>query len=484
VKTLNSMADKQGICYIQRQQRRENTRKDRRIMLDKLKKMITVAEADYIDIRYEEKKTTTVSMAGRELKKAGSNNTDGFVIRAQKDGGFSSVTVTREEDVQEAVRLAVQGASAMAGGGKNVVLAEVEPAQGNYEPELRGDPAEVSLEEKTALVRKYNFTMLDQPEIANTNIAYNEVDREKFFVSSEGTSVRERVCTVSIAGEVVAGRGSLTQNVRAAVGGANGMTDLLNRDGVFLKRAHLAKQLLDADPVKGGTYDVVINPSLTGVFIHEAFGHFSEADIIEDNPPLRAKMAMNSKIGSEVVNIIADTLLPNQVGYYRYDDEGVPVKTVPLMVNGVLKGRLHSRRTAAEFGEPVTGHCVAQDHGYEPIVRMGTIYLEKGAVSLEELLKQLGDGLYLCDGKGGQTSGENFTFGAQYGYIVRNGKIQKMVRDINIMGNLFTTMKNIEAMDNNMVLSERGGCGKGQMNIKSGYGGPSVLIRSMVVGGV
>ncbi len=453
-------------------------------MLEKLKEMISEADADYLDIRYEIKKTTTASMAGSELKNAGSNSTDGFVVRALKNGGFSSVTVTRKEDVPEAVKLAVQGASAMAGGGKNVSLADVESVQDYEEPDLKGDPARVPLEEKIVLLKKYNDLMLEQPEIVNTNMAYNEVDREKFFVSSQGTAIRERVCTVSISGEVIAGRGELTQNVRGSVGGANGMAILMGRDNLFLKRAQIARELLDAAPVKGGTYDVVINPSLTGVFIHEAFGHFSEADIIEDNPPLRAKMAMGKKIGSDVVTIIADTLIPNQVGYYKYDDEGVPVKTIPLMMNGVLKGRLHSRRTAAEFDEPITGHCVAQDHGFEPIVRMGTIYLEKGEMSRKELLKQMGDGLYLCDGKGGQTSGENFTFGAQYGYIVKDGEIQEMVRDINIMGNLFTTMKNIEAMDNDMKLSERGGCGKGQMNIKSGYGGPSVLIRSMVVGGV
>jgi len=453
-------------------------------MLEKLKEMISTAAADYVDIRYEVKKTTTISMAGHELKKAGSNTTDGFVVRALKDGGFSSVTVTREEDVPEAVKLAVQGASAMAGGGKTVVLAGVEVFEDNVEPDLKGDPALASLEEKMTLLKKYNDVMLDQPEIANTNMAYSEVDREKFFVSSEGSAIRERVCTVSIGGEVVARRDDLTQNVRASVGGANGMEALKDREDVFPKRAQIARELLDADPVKGGTYDVVINPSLTGVFIHEAFGHFSEADIIEDNPPLRAKMEMDKQIGSDVVTIIADTLIPDQVGFYKYDDEGVPVRTIPLMVNGILKGRLHSRRTAADFNEPVTGHCVAQDHGFEPIVRMGTIYLEKGEMPLEDLMKQMGDGLYLCDGKGGQTSGENFTFGAQYGYIVKNGEIQEMVRDINIMGNLFTTMKNIEAMDNDMKLSERGGCGKGQMNIKSGYGGPSVLIRSMVVGGV
>ncbi len=39
-------------------------------------------------------------------------------MRALKNGGFSSVTVTREDDVAQAVKLAIEGASAMAGGGK------------------------------------------------------------------------------------------------------------------------------------------------------------------------------------------------------------------------------------------------------------------------------------------------------------------------------------------------------------------------------
>lgn len=453
-------------------------------MLDKLKTMISGSDADYIDIRYEVKKETSAAVAGPELKKAGSNSTDGFVVRALKRGGFSAVTVTREEDVPAAVRLAVEGASAMSGEGKTVSMTPVEPVQDWVEPELLVDPATLPLDEKLILLRKYNDLMLSVPEIAGTNLSYSEVDREKFFVSSEGASVRERVCTVSIAGEVIARRGNLTQNIRVSVGGGNGFKALLNRGEIFLERAMLARDLLGAEPVKAGTYDVVINPGLTGVFIHEAFGHFSEADIIEDNPPLREKMAMGEKIGSDAVTIIADTTIPNQVGFYKYDDEGTPVRKTPLMVNGVLKGRLHSRRTAAEFGEQVTGHAVAEDHRFEPIVRMGTIYLEKSETTFDELLQQLGDGLYICDGKGGQTAGENFTFGAQYGYVVKNGEVQEMIRDINIMGNLFTTMKNIEATADDMKLSERGGCGKGQLNIKSGYGGPSVLIRSMVIGGV
>jgi TldD protein len=259
---------------------------------------------------------------------------------------------------------------------------------------------------------------------------------------------------------------------------------VVGREELFRERARIARELLDAEPVKAGTCDVVLNPSLSGVFTHEAFGHFSEADIIEDNPTLRKKMSLGSELGNGIVSIVADSTLPGQIGLYSYDDEGVPVKPVTLMEKGILTGRLHSRRTAAEFGEPVTGHAVAEDHRYGPIVRMGTIFIVPGEESLDDLLRKMGDGLYLLDAKGGQTSGENFTFGAQYGYRVENGRIGGMVRDINIMGNLFTTLKSIEGISDEMVLSERGGCGKGQLNIKSSTGGPSILIRDMVVGGV
>jgi TldD protein len=246
----------------------------------------------------------------------------------------------------------------------------------------------------------------------------------------------------------------------------------------------VALDLLKAKPVEGGVYDTILNPSLAGVFAHEAFGHFSEADIIETLPAMRAKMKIGSKLGSDVISIVDDATIPNQVGFYRYDDEGVAVRPTPLMTDGVLTGRLHSRRTAAEFNEPLSGHCVAEDYRYAPIIRMGTIYIKPGDKSFDDLLAILGEGLYVLDAKGGQTAGENFTFGAQSGYLVKDGKIDRMVRDINISGNLYETLKNISAVGNDLVLSKVGGCGKGQLNIRSCHGAPHVLIKSLVIGGV
>ena len=454
-------------------------------MLDRLGSMLEGVGAEFADIRYEIKTETLIGFTGKELRTIGTNTTDGYVVRVLKNGGFASATVTREEDVPRAIQLALEAAETItATGGKRTLLEDTPVITDTVVPYLDGDPSSIPIEEKLRLTAHYNGLLLDQPEIETTNLSYREIGRQKSYVNTEGTAVSEEVVTTNIMGEVIARRGDLIQNIRIAIGGADGFNRLLDRDEEFIERGRLAGRLLDAEPVKGGSYDVVLSPMLAGVFTHEAFGHFSEADIIEDNPSLREKMALGSRLGSDVITIVADSTIPRQIGFYKYDDEGVEVKPVTLMDKGVLTGRLHSRRTAKAFGEAVTGHAVAEDMRYEPIIRMGTIYVEPSDKSFEQLLEELGDGLYLVDGKGGQTAGENFTFGAQYGFIVEKGKLGPMIRDINIMGNLFSTLSSIEAVGDDMELSERGGCGKGQLNIKSALGGPHVLVRDMVVGGV
>ena len=245
----------------------------------------------------------------------------------------------------------------------------------------------------------------------------------------------------------------------------------------------MALNILKATPVKAGTYRVILNQRLAGVFTHEAFGHFSEADLIEDSPTMRAKMELSAKLGTDILNIKDDPTLLNQLGHYKYDDEGVPARSTQLMKDGVLVGRLHSRRTAAAFGEPASGHNIAEDFRFAPIIRMGCIFIEPGRLSFDDLCAKLGDGLYLVNSMGGQTEGENFTFGAQYGYQVKGGKLTEMIRDINISGNLYATLKKISAIGNDLLLGEVGGCGKGQLNIRSCQGAPHVIVDSVLIGG-
>ena len=453
-------------------------------MFARLEKMLGLVHADYADLRYELARETSIDFSGRELTGLSASSTDGFVWRVLVNGGWSQVSFTKPEDAERAGRSAVENAELLArGGARPVRLAPVPPARDEVHPKLNEDPRPVPAEAKLDLLRKYNDIALANPKVATTQAAYWDLTRDKYFVSTEGARLREELVTTRIAGSIVTKEGSLTQTVRFGFGGSDGLARLRGREAEMADRVRICVDLLKAESVKAGEYRAVLDQSLAGVFTHEAFGHFSEADIIEDSPTMREKMRIGAPLGSAVLSITDDPTRPGQLGFYRYDDEGVAARPVALMKNGVLTGRLHSRRTAAEFGEPITGHCVAEDYRYAPIIRMGCIFIEPRGKTKEELLHLLGDGLYLCNHMGGQTSGENFTFGAQFGYEVKDGRPGRMLRDINISGNLYATMKNISAVAGDLTLREVGGCGKYQMNFRSCNGAPHVLVNSVVVGG-
>ncbi len=452
-------------------------------ILSRCQSFIENQDVDFIDLRYEIVKETAIKFESSAIKDVSSNTTDGYVVRVLNNGGLGITMVSKPEDIPWAINRAKEAAQVISGEA-DMSFADVPPVKDSIPVSLKIDPRNISLEDKLKLTKKYNDIMLEQPEISSTTVGYNEVFRQKFYVNSEGSEIFQELMTVSISGEAVATRGDLSQNIRVSIGGSTGMENLYNREDVFKKRAELVREMLGAEPVKSGTYTVLLNGSMTGLLAHEAFGHFSEADLIENNKSLRDKMQLDTKLGTENITIIADSTISGDLGIYKYDDEGVPVKKITLMDKGVLTGRLHSRKTAASFNEPITGHMVAEDYRYAPIIRMGTIFVQPGENSFEDLLSQVGNGLYICDAKGGQTTGGNFTFGAQYGYLIKDGKIGPMVRDINMMGNLFTTLENIGAVGDDFKLSERGGCGKGQTNIKSAHGGPHMIVKETVVGGV
>lgn len=453
-------------------------------MKEFLKSLLNKVDSDYADVRYEKKGETSIVFEGKELAQAGANSTDGYVVRVLKNGGFATGVFTRPEDAEKVICTVCKNAELI---GKNtarpVRLAAIDAIKDCFKPKLNEDPRDISFAEKLEVTRVASLIPLSNEAIAAARISYNEIIREKCLVTSEGAEVAEELVTVSLGGRITAKDGSLVQEVAISSGGSDGFHAVRNQEQNFADRTRIAVELLKAEPVEGGVFNCILNPSLASVFTHEAFGHSSEADCIESRPSLREKMKLGARLGAECLSITDDATINGLVGFYCFDDEGVRVRRTELLKNGVLVGRLHSRRTAAEFAEPVSGHAIAEDYRYPPIIRMGTIFIEPGNQSLEDMFAALGDGLYLCEAKGGQTASDNFTFGAQYGYLVKNGKLTRMIRDINISGNLFETMGNIVAVGKDLEFSKRGGCGKGQMNPRSCKGAPHILAQKLVVGG-
>jgi TldD protein len=290
---------------------------------------------------------------------------------------------------------------------------------------------------------------------------------------------------VVVATSAIARDGDNVQQSHESCAGPFGFEFVQNREEMPRLAARRAVELLSAKSVVGGQYPVVADQMLAGVFIHEAFGHLSESDFVYENPKAKEMMVLGRRFGRDILNVYDDGTIPGQRGTHRYDDEGTPTRHNDLIKAGVLVGRLHSRETAAKMGENVTGNARAISYRFPPIVRMTNTAIENGTTPFEDMIKDIKLGIYACDAYGGETMLENFSFSSGYAYMIRDGKIAEMVKDVILSGNLFTTLQNIDTIGNDFKwLAVGGGCGKGnQSPLPVGMGAPHIRIQNVVIGG-
>jgi TldD protein len=438
---------------------------------------------DYLEVRLEQGESTMISYRGERLD--GVDRSFGLAggIRACHKGGWSFVTFNGLADLRDRVGEAISQAKLI--GSETTQLAEIEPVQDYVAVELGNDPRGISLETKRQLVEDYNKLLLEfDPRIQTTMAGYSDRFRTIYFVNSFGTCIaQERLDVSGRFGVIARGEGGV---VRQGFESVHSRTDYDVLEGIgdrVKQAAERAVRQLDAKPVKGGQYTIVLDPYLAGVFIHEAFGHLSEADFVYENPRMQELLTLGKPIAMPQLNVIDDGTMPDLPGSLKYDDEGVPTQHKYLIKDGILTQRLHSRETAGKMQEAPTGNARAISAMHPPIVRMTNTGIEPGDASFEDMIGDIEEGVYAVQMLGGQTNGEMFTFSAAEGYMIRDGKIAEPVSDVTLTGNVFQTLKDIEAIGNDTVY-RNGGCGKGgQMPLPVSTGGPHVRIKNVIVGG-
>ena len=94
-------------------------------------------------------------------------------------------------------------------------------------------------------------------------------------------------------------------------------------------------------------------------------------------------------------------------------------------------------------------------------------------------------GVYACGAFGGQTMLENFSFTAGWGYMIRDGQVAELVKDVVLAGNLFQTLDRIDTIAGDFTWNQMGGgCGKGgQFPLPVTEGAPHVRIEEALIGG-
>jgi TldD protein len=237
------------------------------------------------------------------------------------------------------------------------------------------------------------------------------------------------------------------------------------------------KELLNALSPPSGKMPVLMDPILGGVFIHEAFGHAVEADHLLRGASILKETGV--RVGPEEL-FVYDDPLREEFGFFPFDDEGVKARKKAVIEKGVFKEFLHSRETARKL-KGMPGNSRSQGVA-EPLIRMSNTYIDEGGYGFDELVESVKNGVYLVGTRGGETNPATgyFQFSAQYGYLIINGEIEKMIRDVSLSGHTFEILRDIKVGKG--LKFEPGFCGKAGQLVPVADGAPPTVVEAYVGG--
>ncbi len=192
--------------------------------------------------------------------------------------------------------------------------------------------------------------------------------------------------------------------------------------------------------------------------------------------------------GSPQVNIYADATTPGGLGSFGYDDEGVKAQRTDIIKQGRFVGYLTSRETATLFKQPSNGTMRADGWNRIPLIRMTNINLEPGEISLEELIADTRQGLFLDTNKSWSIDDKrlNFQFATEVAYEVKGGKLGRLFKNPTYTGITYEFWRSCDAVADarSYVMIGTPNCGKGEPGQIGhvGHGTSGARFRDVQVG--
>ncbi|MEA1960266.1 MAG: TldD/PmbA family protein [Bacillota bacterium] len=459
-------------------------------MLDKalLEELLEAAlkkGGDFAEVYVEEKNLNNVICEDDRIEKVNSGWEKGVGIRVMKDG-YTAYVYTNDlnkEGLLKAAQLAGQAAFNPNADEKVIALTSKQSA---YELEIKRLPEQVDFAEKIEYVMKANQVArnLDE-EIRQVTVAVADIHKKIQIANSDGDLVEEELCRVRFMVNAIAARDGQIQTGYETAGGMTGweLLEEYSVEEMARTAANRAIAMLSAPPAPVGKMPVVMHAEAGGTMVHEACGHGLEADLVQ-----KGLSVYKDKIGQQVavdeVSVIDDATIKGKYGTFHFDDEGSPGSKTVLIENGVLKGYLNDRQTAAKGGWPLTGNGRRESYQDKPIPRMSNTFIAPGSDDPEEIIRSTDKGLLVKKMGGGQvnTTNGDFVFDVQEGYLIEDGQVGRPVRGAMLTGNGPQVLMNIDRVGKDLGFSI-GVCGKDGQGVPVSDAQPTIRIKELTVGG-
>jgi TldD protein len=405
--------------------------------------------ASYADIRINRYRRESLATREQQVQNVSRSASYGLGLRVLVNGAWGFAATNRVDPAaarataDQAVAIARANAVLTA---RKVVLANADKVVTTWANPIKRDPFEVPLEAKTAFLMKLNETAMKVPGVSFVSSQLLFVDEQKYFASSEGSRITQRlVRTYPQFTATASDRASGDFQTRAVVDRAQLIGYEYLEDYPWLqdaeKAGHEVVEKLKAKAAAPGRYDIVVDPSQLFLAIHESVGHSTELD---RSLGWEANMAGTSfvkpsdagtlRFGAPIVNLVGDRTQPGGLATTGYDDEGVKSDRWHLVRDGMFVDWQTTRELAPLVGQQRSHGCLhADDWSSVPFPRMPNVSLQPAAteVSLDDLFRDIKRGLFI-EGRGVSSIDQqryNFQFGGAVIREITNGRLGAMVRD-------------------------------------------------------
>lgn len=420
-------------------------------MKDRLKECIDWLHgkgATYADCRYVRRENEAIRVSDQNVDSLSRNLDVGVGIRVLADNswGFAATALLTPAELLATANKALQIARASATIKHDpFVLADQEAFTDSYHSPCLKDPFRVSTDDKIGLLLQITKVLKTSRQIKMAEASMDFYKTNKLFMSTEGADIEQEIIESGAAYHAVAfdGKEAQTRSYPNSHGG-----DIATRGYEFIEEMNLlanaervrdeALALLKAAPCPNTETTVIICAPQLALQVHESCGHPIELDRVlgteislAGGSFLTLDKLGNFKYGSDFVNITADATIPGGLGTFGYDDEGVKAQRTPIVEHGRFVGYLTSRETAPVIKQRSNGAMRADGFNRLPLIRMTNINLEPGEWTLDALIADTRQGVFVDLNKSWSIDDKrlNFQFGVEAAWEIKDGKLGQMYKN-------------------------------------------------------
>ena len=437
---------------------------------DKAVSLVELAKrkgADAADAVYVGERSQGVSVRLGQLEDV--HRSEGEEVGLRVFVGRRNATVASSDLSTDALQILVDRALAMAAEAPEDQFAGLAPEELLF----RGQPSDLDMDDKgdpdPEQLKQRALAAEDAARaingVTNSGGAGASASASTFAIAtSNGFAGATRATGYSNSASVVAGESSSMQR-DYSWHSARYLTDLEVPEEIGKRAGERAVARLNPVSIKAGAMPVLFDPRVASTLLGHFVAAISGSAIARQSSFLLD--ALETQVFDKGVTIHDDPFRKRGLRSRAFDGEGLPVRALDLVKDGILTSWLADSASARQLGISPTGHAIRGGSG-APMVGPGNMHLEAGPRSREEMIAGITQGVLITEliGQGVNGLTGDYSRGAA-GFLITNGEIGPAVAEITIASNLKQMFATLEPASD--------------LRFRRGIDSPTLLVPEMTV---